>query len=477
MRSRKNKKQARKTASVPRTNDDDLRRALDWIVNDEMFADLHVHGNVDWTPASLVRLAVFWVWSAESSLVVAADEAIACVKRMFGQSPVGTYQGLTNALCRYSNQLLAVLFARMQRLMQTCDADGFRIGRWTPLAVDGSRLQVPRTLKNQRRFCKLKQKAKSRKRSKSRKRTKSAVRRKTRDNQRPEGPLIWLTLIWHVGQRLPWCWKIGPAYSSERHHVMEMLDEQQFPENTLFCGDGGYVGNDFWRAIQDHGHHFLVRVGSNIRLLKSLGYARERNGIVYFWPREAVSKKQLPMVLRLLHYKDPRNRDVYLVTNVLKDKLLSHRQAGEIYRQRWGIEIQIRSLKQTFGRTKLRSRTPDRAAAELEWSLIGLWMLQLLARKEQVKAPDPPGQTSLATVLRVVRRMMQRDAAVPTRAERLAKQLAEAVTDDYDRASNKSSRDYPRRRPPKSIRKPTIIRAAGVHKRRLKKYLRHEIAA
>ena len=41
-------------------------------------------------------------------------------------------------------------------------------------------------------------------------------------------------MIWHVGQRLPWCWKIGPAYSSERHHVMEMLQEQQFPENTTF---------------------------------------------------------------------------------------------------------------------------------------------------------------------------------------------------------------------------------------------------
>ncbi|MDC0937027.1 hypothetical protein OAS39_12135, partial [Pirellulales bacterium] len=150
------------------------------------------------------RLAVFWVWSAEYSLVVAADEAIECVTRMFGQSPVGSYQGLANALCRYSNHLLAVLFARMQRLMQKCDADGFRIGRWFPLAIDGSRLQVPRTVKNQRQFCKPKENAKSRKRSESQKRSKSAVRRKARDNRRPEGSLIWLTLIWHVGQRLPW---------------------------------------------------------------------------------------------------------------------------------------------------------------------------------------------------------------------------------------------------------------------------------
>ena len=57
-------------------------------------------------------------------------------------------------------------------------------------------------------------------------------------------------------------------------------------------------------------------------------------------------KKQLPLVLRLLHFKDARNADVHLVTNVLKEKSLNHRQAGEIYRRRWGIEIQFRSLKQ-----------------------------------------------------------------------------------------------------------------------------------
>ena len=44
------------------------------------------------------------------------------------------------------------------------------------------------------------------------------------------GPQMWLTLIWHIGLRLPWCWKIGPSYSSERAHLLEMLAEQKFPE-------------------------------------------------------------------------------------------------------------------------------------------------------------------------------------------------------------------------------------------------------
>jgi hypothetical protein len=472
MCSRKNKARSRNNTPSPRTNGDDLRRALDWIVNDKMFAKLRLHGNIDWTGAALVRLALFWVWSSESSLVAAANEAIACMTRVFGDSPVASYQALTNALHRYSNQLVPILSTRMQGLMKACD-DNFRIGRWLVLAIDGSRLKVPRTLKNQQRFCKPK-KTKARKKSKSQKcgkRTKSLTRKRTRKNPRAEGPLVWLTMIWHVGQRLPWCWKIGPAYSSERHHVMELLEEQKFPENTLFCADGGFIGYDFWRAIQDQDQHFLIRVGGNVRLLKSLGYVRERNGIVYCWPNQAMRKKQLPMVLRLLQFKGARNENVYLVTNVLKEKSLTHCQAGKIYRQRWGIEIQFRSLKQTFGRTKLRSRTPGRAMVELEWSLIGLWMIQLLARKEQIKAREPDRLTSIATVLRIVRQMMQRDTAVPKRTECLAKQLAQAVTDNYQRQSKKASRDYPRQKKQKEIAKPNIIIATKEHKKRLKQNL------
>ena len=61
MRSRKNGKQPTDKSSSVRTNGDDLRRALDWIVNEKMFAGVKLHGNVKWTAVALVRLAVFWM--------------------------------------------------------------------------------------------------------------------------------------------------------------------------------------------------------------------------------------------------------------------------------------------------------------------------------------------------------------------------------------------------------------------------------
>jgi len=50
-----------------------------------------------------------------------------------------------------------------------------------------------------------------------------------------------------------------------------------------------------------------------------------------------------------------------------------------------------------------KRNAPERAMVELQWSLIGLWMIQLLVLKEQVKARDPNQQASIAVVLRIVR--------------------------------------------------------------------------
>ena len=63
------------------------------------------------------------------------------------------------------------------------------------------------------------------------------------------------------------------------------------------------MGYDFWKSIEDEGHHFLMRVGSNVTLLKKLGYCRESHNIVCCWPRKAALRKQPPLVLRLISLK------------------------------------------------------------------------------------------------------------------------------------------------------------------------------
>ncbi len=269
-----------------------------------------------------------------------------------------------------------------------------------------------------------------------------------------------LTLLWHMGLRMPWTWKTGPSTSSERGHFLEMLTSEVFPENTLFCGDAGFVGYDLWKTIQDAGHHFVIRVGANARLLKNLGHAREHQGLVYLWPAEAARKKQPPLVLRLIVLRGPRG-PVYLVTNVLSTKALSDRQAAKIYRLRWGVELQFRSYKQTFGRSKLRSRTPERALVELDWSLLGLWMIQLFAVKEQMAMGSPPERSSVALEVSVIQEVMYTWPDEVCNPRMLRLRLSAAVKDDYHRTTSKRARYRPHYKDVPSTGKPKLKQATA----------------
>ena len=415
-------------------NLDFLREAMEWVFDGNIFRNLKKHGNAKWVAEPLAMLAVLWVWSDNACLTGAFHEACTWSKQLFGSVAVGSYQVLTTALVTYGGQLIPMTWSRLHYLMEQVGGEHWRIGQWLPLAVDGSRCSTPRTKANENAF-RAPNYGKSKKAKARKKKAKNRRKKKKQTDAKSVTPQIWITLLWHMGMRLPWSWKLGPSNSSERDHFKEMLREQKFPKFTLFCGDAGFTGYDLWKLIVDEGHSFLMRIGSNVRLLKKLGYyAREREGIVCVWPDSAASKNQPPLTLRLIHLKGEQG-DVNLLTNVLKSQDLSDSQAARMYRLRWGIELQFRTLKQTFGRRKLRSRTPDHAYAELEWSLIGLWIVQLFAVKEQIIIGEPPSQTSAALALRVIRQMLLFGREVPEDDEDMTTLLQDAVVDTYDRSS------------------------------------------
>ena len=116
---------------------------------------------------------------------------------------------------------------------------------------------------------------------------------------------------------------------------------------ALLVADAGFFGYEFWSAIRLAGQHFVIRVGSHVRLLKKLGYAKERNGLVYCWPDRAAMKSQPPLVLRLIVIHNGKH-PVYLVTSVFDQKELSERDVAKANSLRWGIEVYYRHVKQTL---------------------------------------------------------------------------------------------------------------------------------
>jgi hypothetical protein len=276
--------------------------------------------------------------------------------------------------------------------------------------------------------------------------------------KKTNSPQMWLTLLWHVTTGLPWAWRTGPSDSSERAHLQEMLPE--LPENTLLTADAGFVGYDTWKEILGSGQNFLIRVGGNVTLLKNLGYARERNGVVYLWPDAAAKKRQPPLVLRLIVVHDGKH-PVYLVTNVGATKL-SDRQASQVYAARWGIELFFRTFKQTFDCRKLRSHCAEHAPLELDWSLLALWCVCLVGQRELEERGVDPKRLSPALAIRAMQDTL-RDYRVRPESpdETLWARLSRSQLDDYDRHSSKSSRDYPRKKRRDNISPPIITHATS----------------
>ncbi|XZE18199.1 transposase [Pirellulaceae bacterium SH449] len=438
-----------------------LKDSLEWILVPEMFQGMQRHGNSRWNPVHFVGLVVLASVCEGKQLTEAFKKAKSVALDFFGSLAIHTYQGMMRALVSNHKELVSRLWSRLQTLMEQTAPACFRIGRWCPLAVDGSRFSTRRSRGNEHAFSAKNygkgRAAKSRQHWKNKnKRSKKLATLK---------PQIWLTLIWHMGLKLPWCWKKGASNSSERHHMMDMLKSMNFPENTLFCCDAGFVGYELWSAIINSGNSFLLRVGGNVRLLKKLAKISGRRDMVWVWPREAMKRNQPAIALRLITIHDGRGT-MYLVTNVLNERQLSMKMIRQLYPLRWGIELHFRATKQTFERGTLRSLNSDNCLVELDWSLIALTMVQLIAIREQVKLDIPPEHTSIARALKAVRFALFTRHSKSASLTPFNDELSNAVLDGYIRKGSKQGRYRPNKKKKPSATKPVLTYATTEQKHR-----------
>jgi hypothetical protein len=441
-----------------------LGRALAWLLPAAALASIAFRTDCTWTAPQVAAAALLWAWSDESTLGERFQTARRIVQALFPrqQEPAGSYQAFTKLLRRWTETFVECLQQALRQRMRQSLASRWLVHGFAVFGTDGSRVELPRTRSNEEAYAPLPGPQRKQWRKRVRRPRQSAAARAKKANV----PQLWLTVLWHAATGLPWNWRLGPCDSSERNHLLEMLPS--LPREALITADAGFVGFDFLQLIVASGRHFLVRVGSNVRLLRKLGTVRESQGIVYLWPDAAARRGALPLVMRLVVLSNGRH-PVYLVTSVLSSHRLSDRQIGDLYRLRWGIELFYRHLKQTYQRRKLRSLEADNARLELEWSLLGLWAMALYAQVQLAPKRVPASRVSIAGVLRAFRRML-RDylhPAVPDRG--LCALIRRAVIDDYVR-KNKASRIDTRRKydPPPG---PPVIRRATPAQARLAKRL------
>lgn len=375
---------------------------------------------VRWAPRMLVICAMLMQLLDGESLQPRFKTARDTVARMYPSRtrPGGSFAGFMAALQRQGDGLLRVLAEHLRSIIPVLFASHWTLNGRLVFIGDGSRFECPRTLANERKL-------------------KCAGRKKT-------GPQFMLTTLLHAGTGLPWEWRRGSGKSSERGHLREML--WLIPRGAWLLADAGFTGYDLFRQLKQKGIHFVIRAGANVHLLKKLGYdVREKQGVVYLWPQGARRKKQPPMILRLVRFQTGR-QVVCLLTDELDEKVLPMKELKELYRRRWMVEVFFRSLKQTVGRGRMQSQTPETAAAELDWSVMAMWVMGVMLLRQMQDVDKGPAQWSVAGALRVIRQTAGEHREKLCSMRRLAQCLRMARKDEYQRHGPKVTREYPRKK-------------------------------
>jgi hypothetical protein len=465
-----------------RLNKTNFKVLLNGLFGDgELFPIEAFHGNVSFVPEQLARQALLWAWHDTTNVTDAFEMALESSDELNIDGAAKSYTSFMNALCRYHHVFSPGLRERFQALAEETAGPFWRNGEWVLIGFDGSRVTTPRTDSNEKAFCAANYgngaTAKYRK-----KKTKGMRRRKNeREKPQPQTPQVWVTMMWHMGLRLPWTWRLGPSSASERGHVQEMLAEEDFPENTLFCGDAGFVGYDFWKSILDAGGDFLVRVGANVRLLSERANVKKLGGgNVLCWPKDKQNPGAWPLRLRLVKVKVGKTA-MWMLTSVLEKRKLSNKKIVKYYKMRWGVEVEFRGLKQTLDKRNLRCRNSERVLIELDWSIRAMAFAELLALRAQIpdeKEGNPPDaepgydpkDRSLANTMRALRKTLRTLHQYADRDNDLLAQLAQALVEKYNNGTDKKARYRPKNPDKKPLGDPQIRKLTRTERAKLKKH-------
>ena len=462
-----------------RQNKTIFRALLGWLIpSDTLFAKDRFHGNTKWVPEQLTQQAIIWAWQDARNVTDAFEVTLEICDELNIKNGAKTYTGFVDALVRYQEIFSQRLRMQFQALAEEVAGRFWRDRGWLLMGFDGSRATTPRSISNEKEFCA--SNYGSGKTAKYRKKKSKGMRRRKNEKNKPQpqAPQTWITMMWHMSLRLPWTWRLGPSNSSERGHVMEILKQEEFPEGTLFCGDAGFVGYDFWNAILAAEGNFLVRVGANVNLLsEQADTKRLGGGSVLCWPKGKMNSGAEPLRLRLVKVKIGKTT-MWMLTSVLDCKKLPIKKIIKYYKMRWGVEVEFRGLKQTIDKRNLRCRNSDRVYAELDWSIRAMAFAELVALREQIpnnkqrrqsKEEYDTRERSLANTVRALRKCLRNLTKYADPKRHLLSQLSEALVQKYNNHADKKARYRPKNPDKKPLGEPTIRKLNREEQAKLKK--------
>lgn len=107
---------------------------------------------------------------------------------------------------------------------------------------------------------------------------------------------------------------------------------------------------------------------------------------------------QFPDQLRL---REVNVNNKVLVTTLLSPKQASKHQLGELYRQRWHIELDLRHIKSTLGMEQLTCKTPHMNEKQMWVYFLAYNLIRLIMAQSALQANSLPRQISFKHALQI----------------------------------------------------------------------------
>ncbi|MET0987808.1 MAG: IS4 family transposase [Steroidobacteraceae bacterium] len=210
---------------------------------------------------------------------------------------------------------------------------------------------------------------------------------------------------------------IAPYARSEKAMAAELLPGW-LRADMLVMADRGFYSFKLWALACDSDAALLWRLSSTIKL--AVQQELPDGSFLSTVFDSADSARRHGRTVRVIEYtlEDsavPVQDNYRLVTNILDPKKAPCLELARLYHERWEIEGVFDEFKTHLraNSTVLRSKTPDLVHQELWGLLLAHFAIrQLMAQAAWQRALDPD-RLSFTHAVRVVKRKMPQDAAVP----------------------------------------------------------------
>ena len=197
---------------APGTHAQDLLSVFRWLLGKVELSGVVFRRDSSFSPRGLALTALLWVWSDQVALTRRFSAARKIAHKLWSESVPASvsYQAFLKRLVRWTRVLVTAMMLVLRQRMRTSMKSRFRIAGFSLFGVDGSRLELPRTVSNETRFSP----ASSRRPRSTRRSRKRSTQTDQARRKKAETPQLWITTMWHAGTGLPWDWRTGPADSS-----------------------------------------------------------------------------------------------------------------------------------------------------------------------------------------------------------------------------------------------------------------------